>query len=175
MRNKRVFILLMCVFLAAVVLVPGCGNPAQAPVVNDAAQQQAREHVLKGISYFAQKQWDESIAEYTRAIEIDPNLAAAYSNRGSAYGEKGDYDKAIAEYSTAIKLAPGLADTYRNRGIAYGKKGDYDKAIADLDTVIALDPRDALAYYNRGAAYDKKGDKIKAEADFAKAKELGLK
>jgi len=165
MLFRRMIAPLVCILLGAVLLIPSCAN--------DAAQQQARDYLVKGYGYFTQSQWDQAIAEYSRAIEMDPKLAAAYNYRGSAYGEKGDYDKAIADLNMAIELAPALAENYRNRGIAFGKKGDYDKAIADFTTGIGLDPKDARAYYNRGAAYDKKGEKTKADADFAKAKELG--
>ena len=167
MRYKRAITAPVCVLLTAVMLILGCGN--------NVAQQQARDYLVKGYSYFTQGQWDQAITEYTSAIEMDPKLAAAYNYRGSAYGEKGDYDKAIADLNMAIELNPKLTEAYRNRGIAYGNKGDYDSAIADFNTGIALDSVDALAYFNRGAAYDKKGEKAKAEADFARAKELGLK
>ena len=33
-----------------------------------------------------------AIADYTRAIRIDPDYAAAYNNRGNAYKELGDYE-----------------------------------------------------------------------------------
>ena len=86
-------------------------------------------------------QYDRAIANYDKAIKLDPKFAIAYNNRGIAYGQKGDDDRAIADFDTAIKLDPKSADTYYNRGIAYGQKGDYDRAIADFDTAIKLDPK----------------------------------
>ena len=48
-------------------------------------------------SYF-----EAHISHFTKAIEIDPSYALAYSNRGSAYGiGKGQYDKAISDYNKA--------------------------------------------------------------------------
>jgi tetratricopeptide (TPR) repeat protein len=178
MLKQTVLASLICVFLLNTILYLGCANPAQLTGQAEqsiATQQEAREHLIKGTNYFTQKLWDQSIAEFTTAIELYPKLAIAYNNRGSTYGEKGDYDRAIADYTRAIEIDPNFAEAYRNRGIAYGKKGDYDSAIADLTIGITLDPKDTLSYYNRAIAYDKKGEKANAEADFKKAKELGLK
>jgi tetratricopeptide (TPR) repeat protein len=73
-------------------------------------------------------------------IEIKPDDAKAYNNRGLAYYEKGDNDRAIADYNKAIGLEPDDADTYNNRGNAYSAKGDKDRAIADYNRAIKLKP-----------------------------------
>jgi tetratricopeptide (TPR) repeat protein len=49
---------------------------------------------------------DQAIAEYPRAIKLNPKHAAAYNNRGVAYAAKGDYDRAIADYNEAIDIDP---------------------------------------------------------------------
>ena len=130
MRNKRVNIRVICALLATVVLVLGCGNPAQ--------ERAAQEHVDAGRSYYAQKQWDMVIAEYTKAIELRPKLAEAYWGRGLAYYYKEDYDKAIVEYTAAIEADPNYARAYYQRAIAYLQKGDYDKAQPDFDKAVEL-------------------------------------
>ncbi len=66
------------VFLAAIIIFCGCANPAQLTGQAEqsiAAQQEAREHLIKGTNYFTQKLWDQSIAEFTIAIELYPKLA----------------------------------------------------------------------------------------------------
>ena len=52
------------------------------------------------------KQINTAIEHYFRAIELNPDNAAAYNNRGVAYHTKGDYDHAIEDYMTAIRLDP---------------------------------------------------------------------
>jgi tetratricopeptide (TPR) repeat protein len=47
-----------------------------------------------------------AIADYDRAIELDPRLAFAYRNRGNARLKKGDLAGAIADYEAFLKLAP---------------------------------------------------------------------
>ena len=57
------------------------------------------------------------LADYTKAIELNPNNAEVYYNRGGVYRGKGDYDCALADYTKAIELNPNDAEIYNNRGI----------------------------------------------------------
>ncbi len=155
MRGKIKVMLLIC----SALLMLGCANPAL-------------EHLEQGYTYADQEQWDEAIVQYTKAIELDPELARAYNNRGWAYGEKGQSDLAIADYNKAIELDPELAMAYSNRGNTYFDKGEIDNAIADYSRTIELDPNYALAYYNRGTAYYIKDEFDRAIADYTKAIEL---
>ena len=98
---------------------------------------------------------DGAIADYNRAIELNPKDARAYYNRGIAKRAKGDLDGAIADFSRAIELDPKYAIAYNNRGIAKDDKGDLDGAIADYNRAIELDPKLAIAYNNRGNAEKK--------------------
>ena len=45
--------------------------------------------------------WDGALADYNRAIEIDPKLAAAHLNLGFVLIEKGKPDDAVSELKTA--------------------------------------------------------------------------
>ena len=58
-----------------------------------------------------------AIANYTKAIKIDPNYADAYINRGLAKDNLEDYYGAIADYNKAIELDPNDAVAYYNRGV----------------------------------------------------------
>jgi tetratricopeptide (TPR) repeat protein len=133
--------------------------PAQKPSVNP-----AQALADSAIAAFGRKEYDKAIADYTQAIQIDPNFATAYYNRASAYGMKTEYDKAIADYTRAIELNPGITGAYNNRGIAYFDKGDYDRAMADFNQQIRIAP-DARTYTNRGITYYKKNDLDRAMAD----------
>jgi tetratricopeptide (TPR) repeat protein len=106
------------------------------------------------------------LQQISKAIELEPNDAGAYYDRGNAYA---DYDKAISDYDEAIWLEPDNAEAYFNRGEAYAGKEDYDIAIFDYDEAIRLEPDNVLAYFNRGEAYAKKGDYDKAIYNYARA------
>ena len=83
-------------------------------------------------------EYGKAIADYNKAIELDPNHASAYYNRGCAYGEIGAYDKAVADYNKAIELNPNDSWAYYNRGLAHSKRGEVSKAVSDLVKCIEL-------------------------------------
>ena len=113
-----------------------------------------------------------TVADYDKLIELDPDNADAYHERGDFYYGMDEYGKAMADYSRAIELDPGYASAYFNRAYAYGETDEYDKAIADYSKVIELDSTDTHAYYNRALDYLNKGQAAKAISDLEKCIEL---
>jgi tetratricopeptide (TPR) repeat protein len=123
----------------------------------------------RGLLFAGRSDWDTAIADFTEAVRLDGDYAAAYYSRGIAYRGKGDPDRAIADYNQAIRLDGDYAYAYYIRGNAYYNKREYDRAIEDYTGAIRLDGDYALAYNNRGAAYDDKGDHDRAIADYTEA------
>ena len=81
---------------------------------------------------------EQALADLNRAIEIAPNNADAYYNRGKARTELRDPQGAIADYTEAIRLNPELAGAYGNRGLLYAETGDRAAAVADLRQALQL-------------------------------------
>jgi Flp pilus assembly protein TadD len=131
-------------------------------------------HLLcsRGNVYNNKGYYNKAIRDCTKAIELKPDFAEAYNNRGKACYEIGDLDQAIRDYNKAIVLKPDFALAYNNRGAAYGRMGDYDRAIRDSCKAIELKPYFAEAYSNRGNAYNGMGDFGQAIHDYTKAVEL---
>ena len=94
-----------------------------------------------------------ALAEYTKAIGIDPNNALARCCRGVAYYRLGKDRDAMRDYTQAISIDPTLAIAYYRRGFLYYLAQNYLSAIADYNRAIELQPDFALAYSNRGYAY----------------------
>jgi tetratricopeptide (TPR) repeat protein len=114
-------------------------------------------------------QYGKAIADYTKAIGLNPKFTEAYYNRGNAWESQGKYDKALADYTQAIKLNPKHVNAYYKRGIIEKRKKRYDKAISDYTIAIKLNPGFAYAYNNRGNVWDGQGRYDKAIADYTKA------
>jgi tetratricopeptide (TPR) repeat protein len=108
-----------------------------------------------------------AIADFGKAIQLDPRFGAAYVNRGFALYAAGDFGPAISDLSRAIELDP-IALAYHDRGLARTQIGEIEGAIADFNKAIELGGEDA-AYFGRGLARLKEGDADAAVADFRTA------
>src|SRR5437667_110308 len=115
---------------------------------------------------------DGAIADYNRAIQLDPKDAAIYNNRGLTKQAKGELDAAIVDFNRAIQLNPKDAVAYINRGNARDEKGDLEGAIADYNRGIELNPKDSKAYHYRADVHAKKKEYDAAVMDTLKAIEL---
>ena len=135
-------------------------------------ERDAETHFKWGNDKFRQGNLRGAIADFDRAIELNPNYAEACFSRGGAKFMQRDYRGAIADYGRVIELKPDNAKAYFFRGGAKGGLGDHDGAKADYDRTLELNPDDADAYSFRGVAKSKLGDHNGAIADYSRAIEL---
>jgi tetratricopeptide (TPR) repeat protein len=119
----------------------------------------------------------EAVAQFSRAVALNPRYVIAYFMRAKAKDQLNDPQGALADYDQVIFLDPKLAAVYYSRGsLKGGKLNDAKGALADYNQAIALDPKLALAYNNRGLLkYEKLNDAQGALADYSKAIELNPK
>ncbi|MBN9114082.1 MAG: tetratricopeptide repeat protein, partial [Pandoraea sp.] len=52
------------------------------------------------------RRYDLALADYNRALEIDPNYAAAYLGRGLVHRQQGQVMAAFNDFNKAIALRP---------------------------------------------------------------------
>ena len=101
-------------------------------------------YVYRGTAYLKKGLRDQAIADYQKAIGIDPEAPVAHGMLGVAYYDMGRYDLALAELTRAIELSGPNAHSmdYLRRAVAYEASGDRDKALADYRTALQLNPDD---------------------------------
>jgi len=59
----------------------------------------------RGFAYIQKGELDQAIADFDKAIELDPELAEAYNDRGYAYYLKGEVAKAVSDFEKCIELS----------------------------------------------------------------------
>jgi tetratricopeptide (TPR) repeat protein len=130
-------------------------------------------YLNRGVAFEKTGQINRAIADYDKAIAIDPLYFEAYNNRGVLYGQAGMFDKATEYFNKSISMNPDFEEAYVNRGIAYALSGRDDRALEDFNKVILLNQESAEAYFNRGNLYFRQGNNTLAVSDFRKACDLG--
>lgn len=127
----------------------------------------------QGVISFRAGNHDHALTCFDEAIRHNPELAAAFNNRGCARKALGDLDGAIADFDDAIRLDPRFVPALNNRGNAVRAGGDLETALADYNQAIEIRPEYTKAYMNRGATYYRLGDPDRAIADYQTYLDLG--
>jgi tetratricopeptide (TPR) repeat protein len=107
-----------------------------------------------------------------QAIEINPDLASFYSNRGNSLQELKQLEAAVASFDKAIELKPDYTLAYYNRGNALKELKHLEAAVASFDKAIELKPDYSDAYSNRGVALQELKQLDAAVASYNTAIEL---
>ena len=79
-----------------------------------------------------------AITDFDLAIQLEPDNAAAYVNRGSAKGQLNHLLDAVADYDQAIRLRPDYALAYYNRGSTQVSRKLFKDGLADLHTAFGI-------------------------------------
>ena len=105
------------------------------------------ENVYKqGLEKIKKRDFKGAIEDFDRAVQLNPQYAEAYNNRGNTYFVLGNQQEAMKNYNQALKLNPELASAYYNRGYANYKGGKMEQAIKDYNRAIELNPKYLPAY-----------------------------
>ena len=114
----------------------------------------------------------KKIEYFSKALELDPNLASAYAKRGMLYYFQGKYYKVVEDFENYTRLQPDNGEGYRMLGMGYLNIGTYDAAIATFSQALEVDPNLISALCYRAEAYRRSGQDEKALGDSTEAIKL---
>src|ERR1700677_2309783 len=130
-----------------------------------AAASSAADHLHAGVEADKNGQFDSALAEFQKAIDLDPKLALAFVDLGGVYIQKREYTSAVPPLKHALELDPDVEGADRLLGYALLAQGYSVEAIPHLEKahdeaglgIALLDagrfPRgpDLLYYYGRAS------------------------
>ena len=125
-----------------------------------------------GLEHYNHRNYKDAIAEYTKAIDLNPNFAEAFFQRGCAKHNAEDYKGAIDDFNTSINLQPKNELFYKQRASSKTMLKDYNGAISDCDEAILIKNDYDKAYALRGILKIEMGE-ISGCKDLEKAGEYG--
>jgi tetratricopeptide (TPR) repeat protein len=99
----------------------------------------------EGVRLYDQENYDEAIASFEKALEINPNhnkskeyLAYAWVKKGlKSYTQK-NYAEAITYYDKAIDINPNYADAWYNKGVSLGRLGRHEEAHVCIEKALTI-------------------------------------
>lgn len=124
---------------------------------------------ITGQAYLHNGDLEEALSCCERAVAIDENYGAAYSNLGIIHikffgltEDPEELSKAYIDFEKALELDPQSSSAHQGLGLFYLYSGNYDTAVHHLEIALRLQPDMHHATYNLGIANLKKGNKAEA-------------
>jgi serine/threonine-protein kinase len=138
----------------------------------------ARELYVQGNAYLLRYDRPGNAERATEALEkavqLDPNNAAAYSALSDAYRYRGGVNtawqqKALDSATKAVQLNDYLATAHLNLGATLFRAGKLEQGLAEFRRAAELDPRSAEVHRYLGSAEGRTGASRSADEDFRRA------
>jgi tetratricopeptide (TPR) repeat protein len=106
------------------------------------SRNQADKHVIFGRDYARSEAYERALTNFHKALEYDPDLAAAYYFMGDTYLKMDSLNPALAALEKAVEIDPAYINAYQSIGQAYLEKGDTTQARSFFEQLAAQRPDD---------------------------------
>lgn len=126
----------------------------------------------RGVAYKRLGNLEMALADYNKAVSLNPGYTQALNNRGLVFLEQGSYDKAIADFSEALKHGGLQSKIYTNMGLARAKQGNHIAAIKDFDKAFSYRPLDYRSFVFMAESLEQTGEKERALKTYQLARGL---
>ncbi len=134
--------------------------PIDDPVLSAVENISADEHYYLNLGRRLEERGrlTDAVAAYQRALEMNPQMAAAHANLVGTYGQLGQVENAEAHYSRAIEINSQLEELHNNWGVLQAMQERPAAAADAFRKSLGINPRSAEAHANLGIALMQLGD-----------------
>lgn len=123
-------------------------------------------HIDYGWALYQKGQYNEALAEYKKATDLDDKNFRAYLNLGIAYRQVEKKDIAASTFQKAIELSPKSYEAHYYLGLTFQTNGKLDQAIQELELADKLHPGSSQIMYDIGQTKEKMGDSLGAQSEY---------
>ena len=120
------------------------GDPARNLVIVDSLTKlyprDERAHWFLAVAWGARQQYDSAIAQYERAIALNPSFSLAYNQLGYAFRSANQLDSAERIFRQYIALVPRDPNPYDSYAELLMKMGRFEESITQYRRALAIDP-----------------------------------
>jgi serine/threonine-protein kinase len=143
-------------------------RPAEAPELSPEPDlfPQAEAELEIFYQHLEDEDYDGALESINKAIELVPDYAWYYHERGYWHWLVGDLGAALEDTNRALELEPENTDFYARRAAIAIDAEDHDLALESLSQAIVLDPGNPYLHAELGQAYVGMGDPEAAIAEY---------
>ncbi len=131
--------------------------------------------VANGASLLQKKDYTGAVAQFKKAIGLDPNSLDAYSKLGSTYLMQNKTKEATDAFKQVIRINPTSADAYKDLGNAYLQAKNLSNAEKQYKISASLDKSSTYPPYTLGHIYVQTNRLSEADQQFRKVVALAPK
>lgn len=104
-----------------------------------------------GHALYRQSRYLEAVAVLDGVLEIRPDHAGVWNDRGIMLRTLEHFDAALESYDKAIALLPGYWEAHYNKAATFDLLSRRDEALTSYDRALELKPDFATGWNNRGS------------------------
>jgi eukaryotic-like serine/threonine-protein kinase len=121
--------------------------------------------------------FDEAFRSFSKAAELDPNFARAYSGMASAAGNLGRLQDAEKYSKMSMEHIDRMTERerFRIRGLYYSRTSNWQKCVEEYNALLKQYPVDNIAHENLAFCYASMHEVPKAVEEARKAVEIAPK
>ena len=112
---------------------------------------------------------DEAVAQYNRALALDPDFVEAHTNLGLVAFNRGRFDESEVSFQTALGIDHEDTEALLGLGAALMRLNKLEEAEVCYERLLMLKPDLAEAHYGVGKILEQRGDTAAAGAAFYRA------
>jgi predicted membrane-bound spermidine synthase/Flp pilus assembly protein TadD len=140
-----------------------------------ASMNDAKSHHGLGYALMKRKHYDEAIAEFKTALQMEPAHKNSQFNIASCYEHQEKHDAAIAAFKIAGAQNPKDAEIPYRIAEIYLKQKKLEQALAEIDRSLAMQQEDEFSHLRRGKILEAMGRKDEAVKAYSAAFNLNQK
>ena len=120
----------------------------------------------KGIAFFKEKNYEDALKCYDKALEIQHDYPEALYDKGLTLNILERYQEAVKCFDEVVKMSPKFGDAFYNRAISHVGKNNVRNALGDLKKAIEIGTTDDNDFFLKKAREDKNFEKLGEDKRF---------
>jgi protein O-mannosyl-transferase len=112
----------------------------------------AETHRNLGIALAQAGKTTEAIEEFSRALQLKPDMADTHYYLGVALVRLDRTPEAMAEWEETLRIDPKNAEAHANLGVALEQGGKLEEAVQHYEQALRINPDLAVVHYDLGNA-----------------------